>query len=975
MPSTSKPVIFLAFANDRQDGARYLRNLPEEKRRLLERLEQAEEAGLCELVVKTNITVKELLDVFQEYRDRIAIFHFAGHAHPKTLYLETKEGTPALVNAATLSHFLSNQPGIRLVFLNGCSTEKQVEHLIASGIEAVIATSQEIIDEVASHFADRFYYAIANGATLESAYNEAVEATKLESGGTDHSRGELEPEDITRGSDRWPWIMHVGEGAEINKRWSLSKEVNKPLYGIPQPEERDVPDSPYQYIFRYGEEHARVFFGRAKEIREIYDRVTDKASRPIILFYGNSGIGKSSLLRAGLAPRLKQTHQVLYVSRDARLGLLGSLKASLTTLFNELIESSHAANTVSEKWHAIEHASGKPLIFILDQVEEVYTAHNQKAELAAFVEQLVKLFGKQSTRPRGRLILSFRKEWLAEVDELLKEHRLPRSEFFLNRLSRPGIIEVVLGPTNKKLTYQLTVEHPLEEIIADDLLEDTDAPVAPMLSILMTKMWETSKHENDAGRSFTIDAYRQLKSKGLLLDDFLDSRLHELNQWNEEVIASGLTLDILNYHTTEFGTAAIHTLEELKTFYEHRLDVLDDLLDESQNKHLLVRDEKKDDSGEPQAIIRLTHDILAPIIRKRHHESNYPGQQAARLLRNRASEWQKEGKGQPLDEEGLNVVEKGQKGMRAWNETEKRLIEESRQLRRKLRTRKYTVYGLLLFIFSGMGWGYTHLNRFSICDFAGTETEWCRSCIDSGGKWQGRTEAGPNDCKGATFSPPDLAIDFVEIYPGSIMMGSNEIEDESPIHQIVISRPFLMGKTEVTQAQWYAVMGTNNSATKGEHLPAQRVSWNDTQEYISKLNTLSACPDCFRLPTEAEWEYACRAGSESIYGIEEGELRDYAWYQAQGTASVQPVATLRANGFGLYDMSGNIYEWVQDWYAPYDSTVIMDPTGASEGEWRVIRGGAFNGRESLMRCTDRYGYAPTDQATVRGFRLVANITR
>ncbi|MBX2818134.1 MAG: SUMF1/EgtB/PvdO family nonheme iron enzyme [Rhodothermaceae bacterium] len=975
MPTAQKPVIFLAFANDRQEGVRYLRNLPEEKRQILERLSEAEDAGLCEIVVKTNTTVKELLDVFQEYRERVAIFHFAGHAHPETLYLESREGNPSLVNAATLSHFLSSQPGIRLVFLNGCSTEKQVEHLLENGIEVVIATSQDIVDETASQFAARFYNAIAHGATLESAYSEAVHATKIKSGESNLHRGERAPAEVTHGGGRWPWAMYVAEGAEINKGWSLSKEANKPLFGIPEPEPHSLPDSPYQYIFRYDEEHVGVFFGRDQEIREIYDRVTSKVSRPIILFYGNSAIGKSSLLRAGLIPRLKQTHHVRYASRDIRLGLSATIDASISTLFSSTVDASHLSNSIHEKWLAIEETSGKPLVLILDQIEEVYTAHNHESELNEFIQLLLTLFGKQSIRPKGRLLLSFRKEWLAEFDALLKQHRLPRSEFFLNRLSRSGVIEVVLGPTNTQLDYNLTVEHPLEGIIADDLLEDQEAPVAPMLSILMTKMWEICKNESDHGRTFTIDAYQGLKRKGLLLDDFLDSRLGELTQWNEEVIASGLILDILNYHTTEFGTAAIHTLKDLRSYYTHRLDVLEDLLDQSQNRHLLIRDEKQDDDGESQTVIRLTHDILAPLIRKRHNESNYPGQEAARLLQNRASEWQK-GKGQPLDEAGLSVVEKGQQGMRMWTDIEKRLVEESRVLRTKLKRRRNIVYGLLTLIIGGLAWTYSYINRFNICEFAGTETEWCRSCIDKGGKWKGQGDNdGATDCEGASFNPPNLATDFEEIYPGSFMMGSEDYEDEAPVHQVVIAEPFLMGKTEVTQAQWYAVMGTNRSGTKGENLPAQRVSWNDTQEYIHKLNTLSNCPDCFRLPTEAEWEYACRAGNENEFGIDEGELSEYAWHEAQGMASMQPVATLKPNKYGVFDMSGNVYEWVQDWYAPYDSTIIVDPRGAAEGERRVIRGGAFNGRVSLMRCSDRYGYEPTDRATVRGFRLAAKVQR
>ena len=964
------PVIFLAFANEDPENTPYERNFSEEKRRIYDQFKKAEEAGLCEVVVKINITVKELLDVFQEYRGRVAVFHFSGYAEKQKPHAEATENTALQINTATISHFIANQPGIRLVFLNGCSTEQQAELLIASGIDAVISTSQKIKNGIAIQFAERFYEAIAAGITLESAYNKAIETVKRVAVGSGQG-GDLDLGTFIHGGDRWPWTMYVGEGAEQNKWWSLSKEANIPLYGIPEPASSTLPESPYQYIFRYGEEDAAVFFGRAREIREIFDLVTDRASRPIILFYGTTAIGKSSLLRAGLVPRLRQNYHVIYASRDPRLGLIGTINASVGALYDTAADSSHIASSIADKWHSIEKKSGKPLIIILDQVEEAYTNAVYEKELHAFVEFLSVLYGKKSERPEGKFILSFRKEWLAEIDDLLKENRLPRSQFYLNKLDRKGIMEVVLGPTHKKLDYQLTVEHPLEDIIATDLLNNADAPVAPMLSILMAKMWEVCKDETDSGRSFTVDAYLGLKKKGLLLDDFLDSRLAELAQWNREAIDSGLLLDMLNFHTTDVGSAAVRTLDELRTCYAHRLDILEDLIRESERRYLLVREEKAYDLGERRTLIRLTHDILAPLVKKRHSESNYPGQQAARLLKSRTSESSEGQMGQPLDAAGLDIVEKGQPGMRTLNVVEKRLVDQSRQVRRKLNTRRYLIYGVLLFITVGIGWTYWYSNRYNVCQVAGNDGDWCRACIDHGGQWQEEIEDRTLDCQGALFDLPDLETDFAEINPGTFEMGSANYEDESPVHTVVIRNRFYMGKTEVTQAQWYAVMVANPSSTKGDDLPVHQVSWQEVQEFILRLNAVSACSGCFRLPTEAEWEYACRAESEGLYGFDEGDLTEYAWYEAQNMASVQPVAQLKPNAYGLYDMSGNVYEWVQDWYAPYDSTLASDPQGPADGEFKVIRGGAFNASINFMRCSDRYRYPVTDKASVRGVRLLA----
>lgn len=158
-----------------------------------------------------------------------------------------------------------------------------------------------------------------------------------------------------------------------------------------------------------------------------------------------------------------------------------------------------------------------------------------------------------------------------------------------------------------------------------------------------------------------------------------------------------------------------------------------------------------------------------------------------------------------------------------------------------------------------------------------------------------------------------VMLDLVLIRPGKFMMGSENGErNEKPVHEVTISQPFYLGKYEVTQAQWEAVMGSNPSESKGIYLPVECVSWEDCQNFIKKLNSKGV--GTFRLPTEAEWEYACRAGTT---GDHAGKIDEMAWYGKMNEFRKQPVGMKKANPWGLYDMHGNVFEWCQDWYGDY----------------------------------------------------------
>ncbi len=685
-----KPVIFLAFANVRDGTVTYLRNLPEEQRRIRAALERARTAGLCDVVERNNATTKDIFDVFQhpEYRHRIAVFHYGGHADGYQLLLESAEGKPSPAHAGGFAAFLGQQRGLQLAFLNGCSTQPQAQGLLDARVKVVIATSQKIIDDIATELAVRFYTGLASGANIRAAFNEATASIRTEIGDDwlNYYHG------IASEEFRWPWDLYCHPNIKESDQWNLPAAVRDPLFGLPELQHGDLPLKPYLHLHRFTRKHAEVFFGRGRQIRALYDLATTPKTAPIILLYGQSGVGKSSLLEAGLLPRLESSHIVCYHRREQESGLLGTLLEAL---------GNAEKMTVASAWLALENARQKPVIVILDQVEEVYTRPNSDLldELQKFWEALKTTFADPAQRPQGKLILGFRKEWLAEIEKRLTDNELFHTKVFLERLDRDGIIEAITGPARVarlQQHYGLRIADGLAEIIADDLLADRDSPIAPTLQILLTKMWDEAVQQNRNQPHFDHDLYNNLRKQGILLQDFLHQQLETLRHGQPEVVDSGLALDVLAFHTTPLGSAEQRTAEQLAQECRHRQDVLPALVQKSKDLYLLV-DPAADQPEEALATAtRLTHDTLAPLVRKRYDESDKPGQRAQRILNSKISNFSENGSSSWLDETELTAVEHGNWGMRKLNEAEEELLAVSRNRRTRNRTLRYSAIAAIV---------------------------------------------------------------------------------------------------------------------------------------------------------------------------------------------------------------------------------------------------------------------------------------
>ena len=225
------------------------------------------------------------------------------------------------------------------------------------------------------------------------------------------------------------------------------------------------------------------------------------------------------------------------------------------------------------------------------------------------------------------------------------------------------------------------------------------------------------------------------------------------------------------------------------------------------------------------------------------------------------------------------------------------------------------------------------------------------------------------------FTVNGVSFDMIHVEGGTFCMGatknidSEASDNESPTHNVTLS-DFYIGKTEVTQGLWYVVMGTFPSCCRGNSLPVERVSWHDCQKFIKKLNKMTGM--AFRLPTEAEWEYAARGGNRSRGYKYSGSnnVDAVAWYGGNSNSTTHPVATKMANELGIYDMSGNVSEWCNDCYGYYSSNAQTNPKGVVSSAYRVCRGGYWDNSTKYCRSANRLSNVPDYRNYGIGFRIV-----
>lgn len=818
--TTNLPVIFLAFANE-QHGGRYLTNVVNEYKALdailrpidANRLPENSEQALCKVVVRNNASINDIIEVFNDFKDQVAIFHYAGHADGYQLLLEGKDGESQLAKGPGLVSILSSKKNLKLVFLNGCSTQRLARDLADQGIPVVIGTADSIQDDLALDIAKRFYGGLAAGHTLAGAWEEAknearaIKDVDVPTAATnDAHRGIKLP---SKNSGRFPWEEEFSRSSaahELFEHWNLPEEAKNPLRFLPKPREAALPAEPFLFLKPYESRHAEIFFGRSRYIQELYLKILEPISPPIILLYGETGAGKSSLLDAGLRPRLAvapaEDHpdelmfEVRYERRDADVGLVGTLARMLeytpekvvieedipepetngltTAELNKLEQLEKLAEELKEEkakyslisiidsyrhrqlekpgetfigglyqngrlledagtklraaWKKVEQDTGRRLIIILDQVEELFTqaeadihqpadmdtedesdssVAKQNRELEDLLEVLKAIFRAvpvdETDEIRGKIILGYREEFNAKIEARIKEQELSRTSVFLEQLNEEDINDIFRGLQRgrAKEEYNITVDDKLMPLVSNHLLTGKSA-VGPVLQLLLTKLWTYAHRQNPGAPFFSVRAFHEVQSQGKEMEEYFETQMKKINAWNPEVVDSGLVLDMLHHHVSERGTSNRRHIDTIKKRYQHlpkEFEYPEDFIVRLVNKLKSPDIFLLNDLG--RGFTTLPHDTLAPVIIREYNQSDKFGQRADRILKTKEPDLIRaetagddEMRKLRLDDNDLEVIQEGQRGMRILNERERQLLAISRHEREKrLRLRRLMIKG------------------------------------------------------------------------------------------------------------------------------------------------------------------------------------------------------------------------------------------------------------------------------------------
>ncbi len=515
-----KPILLFAFASDIQNQA--LPQLRLECDNLRDCLKPAEQAGLCELEFLPNATVEQLVQTIQALGDRLTLIHIAGHNIDTRLFFESLEGT-AGVSGQTLAQYLGHAaPALQLVFLNGCATHVHTRGLLSAGIDAVLATLYPVYDHRASQFAQYFYQALGDGRTIETAFEQARSAMSLTNTSSTHepTRGVSSVNSLGEeftGSDEpgnWgrDWHLKTRQGSEAALRWNLAAAAEQPLWGLPTlPESAysSLPAAPYPGLKTFTEDDAAIFFGRGAIIRRLFEGLTDPQATPLVVLSGQSGVGKSSVLAAGVLPRIRSTHTVCYLrceSTDDACGWLATrLSNGACTLLSEAMAKLQSENT------------DQPMLVILDQFESLWSGGQGER----VIETLLPWLRNESKEDLQSLrwIWVIRQEYGQEIDATLGDRRLAYRPEYVRRLRRSEVIEAIRGVVDEphlQSRYRLTITDndesgALEQRIADDLLDDEDSPIGPSLQILLHNLWQAAKQQNTAQPTLDRSLYHAVR--------------------------------------------------------------------------------------------------------------------------------------------------------------------------------------------------------------------------------------------------------------------------------------------------------------------------------------------------------------------------------------------------------------------------------------------------------------------------------
>ncbi|MEM6320758.1 MAG: CHAT domain-containing protein [Bacteroidota bacterium] len=578
------PIIILAFANDYKE--KYLANLRLEREGVSIALEKAVEKGLCQVEIIYDADLDKIVYAFnkQANKGRITVFHFAGHGNEYSLQLDDKHRAKNKAYADGFASFLGAQNSLKLVFLNACLTQKQATLLHQSNVPVVISTQTKIQDNTAKKLAVRFYGQLAAGDDLGNAFQKAVNLVKAKKGNTGQNRevGERDSELITS----FAWSCTVHPNYPKASKWSLLKASKNPLWKLPMLPQKAFPNEPFPNLAPYDQAQYHVFGSRNQAIFQLYEKLTATEESAVLLLYGAVGVGKTSLLKAGLLPRLIKEYTVQYFT-----GTNDNYTTRLTTFLAAL------------------NATTKPVIIIIDELRQ----------LDQVLLQLLKKCLMLGTHIK--VMLSISQPVIQPWKSTLELAHVPFSTYRLDALQNDNI-------TNWMHTlndYQeVTIIDDFAVRLATTLTNDTHSPVGPFLQWSLTHAWKAAVITNPNSPTLQASILATM-NKQSLWTNFL---LQQMRKVNPIATENGLLLNILSDCAT---LEKPFTIMQLEKQYPHLAapsfkEIYHQLMAYFLVTHPTI--------NHKVSLYHLTlgHELLRIPLMTLLHQSNRPGQVLHRLI-------------------------------------------------------------------------------------------------------------------------------------------------------------------------------------------------------------------------------------------------------------------------------------------------------------------------------------------------------
>lgn len=576
------PIILLAFANDLGTPTAYLKQLSKEVKALELILREAEQKGLCKMVLIENATLERILAVFQKpaFQNRIAIFHFAGHANQYSILLEDEFRKQHPIFMKGFAAYLSTQKQLKLVFLNGCATREQADFLHQANIPVVIATQRLVKDDVAVEIATWFYTALGLGYDLNTAWLQvtALQESLRKNIESTTIRGIAHKEQQNKQID-WLWLPNIHH-KEVGK-WNLPDAIYQPLFHLPKLPDTPLPNTPFIGLRPYETTEATIFWGRDYQIRDFYQLITGEQSPKVCLLYGATGIGKTSFLQAGVLSRLQLKFPVQFLKIEEGVFQIEELENKLSILINK-------SATFSRTFLVIDGLTDI-LPILVEKIQMICTATNNNIYFILCVRTCN------------------RKNW--------QTYFRNSSSFFLPPLDADGIAHIFT-----QLKEKAIIGKELELRLSRLLLIDDTATSTPILQLILQQLWQVGKAKNNSRPELTWKAYEML----LKTNFWQKILLKQLEKVDMSAFNSGLLLNILrDIEQLKNPTESILPYHHLKKPLKEYLHSL--------KKYRLITEPATDDDL-ATITIKLSHQLLKDPLIELLNESKRPGQEALSVL-------------------------------------------------------------------------------------------------------------------------------------------------------------------------------------------------------------------------------------------------------------------------------------------------------------------------------------------------------